>query len=448
MSVPTNGKVVLIDDHFEQALPLIEVLAKEGVAIRYYSGRGSNLPLNPINNVRLLFLDFKLEGMDFDNDPDNATQSLKHVVDRIIDENNGPYILACWSAASREIQRVVEALDIKPVCYFDLDKTYCLADRAKSFNRINTRLRNRIRTIGNYDLLLFWENLVNTSAGAVINGITGSIGNAQDLDSLLYSIAKADLGKLVVSANYKILARSILQVMNGLLGDSVENRLIDFKPSTKKSLAKSTNPRVQAIAKINSSILINQTNDNSFNPGNVYLSLQGKLRTISTKFLKERIDGKKAKSLINHKLSTQIPNWNRLSPNEREQRVISENKKYLETVIKDSKRIGIEVTPVCDHAQGTTTFHRFISGILIKKEYEAILSISKDEIAVYKIGPIFINRYSDIYYIVLDLKALSTSELGTLNNKRPLFRIRKELLVDIQHKVGSHLSRPGTYLLD
>ena len=59
MLYPRNGKVVIIDDVLEEALPLMQSLRSKNVSTLYYSGRYDELPAEPLNDVRLVFCDLK-----------------------------------------------------------------------------------------------------------------------------------------------------------------------------------------------------------------------------------------------------------------------------------------------------------------------------------------------------------------------------------------------------
>ena len=49
------------------------------------------------------------------------------------------------------------------------------------------------------------------------------------------------------------------------------------------------------------------------------------------------------------------------------------------------------------------------------------------------------------YKIVLDLHTVTGINENALSKMEPIFRFRKELLVDIQQKIASHIARPGFF---
>jgi hypothetical protein len=61
MNLPGNGSVVVIDDKHEEALPLLKVLSKNQVPVTYFMGGDPDeLPVHPLTDIRLLFLDINL----------------------------------------------------------------------------------------------------------------------------------------------------------------------------------------------------------------------------------------------------------------------------------------------------------------------------------------------------------------------------------------------------
>ena len=59
--IPLNGRIAIIDDVIEQALPLMRVLSKNRIPYVFYKGnRMEDLPDKPDNDIRILFLDLKL----------------------------------------------------------------------------------------------------------------------------------------------------------------------------------------------------------------------------------------------------------------------------------------------------------------------------------------------------------------------------------------------------
>ena len=61
MLLPKNGRIVVIDDKYEEALPLLRSIWQNGFAAIYFNGERKYLPQAPLDDVRVIFLDMELE---------------------------------------------------------------------------------------------------------------------------------------------------------------------------------------------------------------------------------------------------------------------------------------------------------------------------------------------------------------------------------------------------
>ena len=59
--IPLNGRIAIVDDQIEQALPLMRIFAKNNIPYVYYKGNDIEyLPEQPENDIRILLLDLNL----------------------------------------------------------------------------------------------------------------------------------------------------------------------------------------------------------------------------------------------------------------------------------------------------------------------------------------------------------------------------------------------------
>ena len=123
MLFPRCGKVLVIDDQVEEAVPLLNLLGKKGVSTMYYSGNLSELPESPFNEIRLVFCDLKFNVA---TDSKSVVSNVFSILKSLISEENGPYILLVWSAHGadylQELQKILETAKIKPEFILQLDK--------------------------------------------------------------------------------------------------------------------------------------------------------------------------------------------------------------------------------------------------------------------------------------------------------------------------------------
>ncbi len=127
-TLPINGRIVIIDNSIEQALPLMKEFGKLRLSYSYYDGTPENLPQEGSNvDVRLVFLDINL--IDDSVHPVQQLYSMVYaVMNRLIGESNFPYMLVCWSRNTDEYNQIIEKLnndlkDRKPICSIPLQKS-------------------------------------------------------------------------------------------------------------------------------------------------------------------------------------------------------------------------------------------------------------------------------------------------------------------------------------
>ena len=119
--------------------------------------------------------------------------------------------------------------------------------------------------------------------------------------------------------------------------------------------------------------------------------------------------------------------------------------KIKKEIKKSWVKLAVVVTPVCDFVQKENKIYdRIVKGLLIPSKYRNFID-EKSE-AVYVL-PITINYNSKEYILILDFRYFSTTELSAAN-ATPIFRLRQELLAEIQSKLARHINRQGILFLD
>lgn len=104
INLPNNGSIVILDDQYTEAEPLIKLLSKNNKSFRYYDGKPENLPSDTIEKeaTRLVFLDYNLT----EGTTGSASQAstITANLNRIISEENGPYFILLWSKDKDDAQ--------------------------------------------------------------------------------------------------------------------------------------------------------------------------------------------------------------------------------------------------------------------------------------------------------------------------------------------------------
>jgi hypothetical protein len=128
---------------------------------------------------------------------------------------------------------------------------------------------------------------------------------------------------------------------------------------------------------------------------------------------------------------------------EKDAKTKSEQDEIKSRVEGEIRPVLVEISPLCDYAQGEVVYHRTIAGFLIENYSDCAYSGSSQSLAATTTPPFHLKDSSKNFTLFLNFRGLSTHEGESFNNKSPIFRLRQELLVDLQHKAGSHFSRPG-----
>lgn len=104
--LPSYGKVLIIDDKYEDVVPIQNILAENGVPYIFYDySVFKDIEVKRVDAVRMVFLDIRLE--DGIQGPKNIATVLATVIEKVIQPKNGPYAIVLWTneiALKEEIQ--------------------------------------------------------------------------------------------------------------------------------------------------------------------------------------------------------------------------------------------------------------------------------------------------------------------------------------------------------
>jgi len=417
--LPENGRVVVIDDNYEEVLPLLKVLSKNKVPVMYFTGDVVELPDRPFSDVRIIFLDIELAT---EGQPDKTKISTaSNVIYKIIGTNNNPYFIIAWTKFNNLLDRIRKTLkNNSPLLILNLEKSECKNENGEfDIGIIENRLRDELKKAGIFHLFMLWDNLVHKSAGEIVNDFSTFYSLNNDWDKrtsiAFYNLAMAYSGLSVNPANTDEMIKNALLAFNGTFLDTLENNIREYTSLGEKHIKMirgDIDAKISAI--INTKLLcVMSGKSGKPEPGNVY-----ELDVLNT------ADKDKIKVKINELFNSK----GKISKYKKK------NKLY-----RQLKHVFLEVSPVCDYAQKKWRVHRVLPGLLWPHEHEA--RIKKAEFYIYK-TPLFEIK-GNLYRLVLDLRHLGSLNFSELQNKKPLFRIRHELLVDIQAYTARHINRPG-----
>lgn len=431
--IPLNGRIAIVDDKIEQALPLMRVLAKNNIPYTYYKGSDPEyLPDSPCNDIRILFLDLNLlDGRD--NQPKDIKSTLYSTIHRIISPQNFPYVVILWSRQEKEYKETIECLfkeelkDLAPIIVLNWIKSDFFPNFAENEENkekeyiIFEELIKVLSTIPAYGYLMQWENCAHISADTTIKKLFRNYNSSEEWSNyancILDMFAHSYLEKNFNDSTPEKKAKASLLFLNDVFNDTLESNVsnVHIQNATELQCEVSDESRDNIKAKINRTLLMSDQKESLNQPGCV-LSYNNPTKDITTFY---------------HKIFNDSINTKGLST--RDLKAIK-NKIYV-----NLQPCDVVVTPACDYAQKKNEYDRIVQGVILEAEFQQYINKSSE--AIY-ISPIF-EYDSRKSIIVLNFRYFKTDKLRDEDEKLFLFRMRTSLLSEIQSKLSRHINRQG-----
>lgn len=418
MILPDNGKAVVIDDKISEVQGLFAALSSKKVPFVYYSSEeGKDLPVTPLDNVRLIFLDLLLVDDSARQEPKQIVSNIVARLKKVINKDNGPYVLVYWSNKTKEYydefkkEFAGSLKEYKPLIEVMLDKSknndidYIVGEMEKKFNE----------QFGALNAFLFWESTVNKSGGNVVNEFAGfklpePATPDQSLKNILYKLAKAvdenGVDDLDDESKMKKAFDPVNEVLLDLLYSNIENcewpKITEINPS---GSGDDENYTASINARLHLRKLTSAQEKKALRSGNLYF----------IDIAEE--NGSQVSEIISRNISGTISN------------------KYF---------IKLDVSPQCDYAQREKIkCVRLLPGIMFEYSDTTIKIKGNADYRYGQCPAFFIDGKK--YGIVFDFGYL-TSEIIEEFKKQSLeakYTIGIKLLADIQAKLARHINRPG-----
>lgn len=420
MDLSRSGKIVLIDDIYKEAEPIIRSLGKLGIPLNYYSGKVAALPDQPLRGMRFVFLDINLEGMEGQDDKTKASNIIQILI-KIIPEDNGPYMIIFWTKHQEVIGQIIEnctEYNIPPIAWIDLEKTECINDQGEyDLDIIKVKLTEEMKKSGAFRLYVEWENILNIAGNEFIYnfGLLIKYGSnwSDETFILFYKLYKAYVEKNVLhDTDEQFRCASLL--LNRSFADVLKRRTImDLKiPDGIKLENGELDSSI--IAKLNSYLHISLPLLPRPSSGNFYYTNNETL----------------LKSLNNKLFKTgqSIP----------------------------EARLGfVIITPECDLAQnkvlihneeneGGERIHRVVYGVLSPFDPEFNGKRKGGNDASFIFGPFWNGGREEI--LVFHFGTVTFIHEGDMKDDSP-FSLSNDLLFDLQSKASNHVNRLGNFQL-
>lgn len=414
MILPNNGKVVVFDDQHKDVETLLKALSKEKIPYLYYQDElGLDLPDTPVENIRLVLLDLEL--VSNNPTPHNIIAAIGRRLQTVLSKNT-TYLLIYWSEKEDKYKENLEDAfnnrlkDYKPVLIKSLSKVAAKTSE-NPITYIRDNLREEMKLYNSMNAFLLWESCVNNAAGTITNNFTNIFQKNTDWDkdfcNLLFTLAKAQAGtEIVNSLNDNEKLTSAFELINSTLTANIENvflsKLGEISINNVKEGGHGVKPDEKL--KINTSIhLLKSSTLTHYFSGNLYIKDTSNIS----------ID------IIKHNFK---------------------DSKLAEINAANPKLICLDITPSCDYSQ-RKNYTRILYGVKVAGIFKDDLQ-NKD--SRYKLTPIM--EFDSRSYILFDFRHFKTflkEEFDILFPERPEYRLRKNLLLDIQAQLSNHINRPG-----
>lgn len=464
MSVlPSGGSIVVIDDSFAEASPLIQLLSKENKAYRYFDGEGSSLPSDgKFETTRLIFLDYNLTS---GTTGSNNISTIVSNLNRLIDKNNGPYFIFLWSKNQNDANEFVQELDryiadfphlrphkvkaIEKLNYFEQaeDMWQFISDKQEE---LRTEIQTAIAELALLEFFSKWENQVVLASQRLISKVADTVNCSEESEDsvakiLVHHLAKINLEQSIKSVEDSDIAAAAYQTLNTVFATYLNHKSGELRLENEefKDLNSLSSSSSVDKGKFNSWLNINQL-PNPSHLGEVFA-----LKT--TEFYDCNI-------VTNHE--------NRGSFIQKARRLKSSEDYF--------KVVELEVSPECDIAQNKRKFYRIVPGALIsvnllKKIYNDLpAGTDKKQFFIYHVKnngnlqynstpqsifrtPSFEfkdrnNSYEVI--LILDLSQFKTvpvtfNQRDYFQDKQSLFSINNDMLQDIKNSLATNIQKKG-----
>ncbi len=486
--IPKNGTIVIVDDKIDEALPLITALSKENISVKYYSGDIDSLPDEPISDIRILFMDLQLEGSSVNVDADVGR--VMSILTALVSENNGPFILLIWSTKESAydkalIEKIESDAKINPIGVRSMEKAFFFERvdddseqpyrvKPNFIENINFNIEKCLKDFDQMNLMMKFSNVVRSAEVSLLSGMPIDTENTQawidELSTLLFYMAEAEVGyqRLILDGeiNNSLVNHAVLDVLSDLLNDRVKRSLSEI---TEEIGDWEIRDSILVSAEVDNVVYKLTREPKAEKPGEynfIYRYGEDALpgyKNIS-KLLKElnKMDdgtkkevgiglvfdyvnrlGKINSSLLTmeHCDSGKLPGTVHIREDINLMKEILEPHEYPEEINDQMNLVVLELSPSCDYSQHKWKRNRIQPGVMIP--YGLFLThFTNVGAGYYYISPVL--DYNDESVVIMLDKRFFTSEvLSDSSDDKPVFRLRKEMVIEVQNQLGAHVSRPG-----
>ena len=415
------SRAVIFDDEPEKIAPILKLFEKHLVPQLYINFSKAPEEKNEeskLKNIRLIFTDFIKTGVSQGN-PESQLTSIINAITSTISLENGPMLIVTWSAHSNRLlgsfkKILKEAGYIFETIMLEKEKYLENPNIESMLEDINEKLNHK----EDFLRLLKWENKIKMSASTIISPFS-NLGQRQRTQ-IIEKLSKASLGS-AFNTSQSNLEKGFYNTMTNLLYDEMEKNIY---VSDSENRIEDDSLIADDIAYLNTKLMIDKSisgNDSNY-PSNVY----------PYKSFSDVCDSK-------HESLHDVCGF-RLD----ELKESLFTREHLDTIEDESlDMICIEISPYCDHAQQNMKKAKLITGFILSEEQKVKTKSKSDFIYLGNENQFFLKNNTEKSYLCLSFRHVFRVNPEFTNELIPLFRLRKEMVNEIQHQTAFYLSRPG-----
>ena len=438
MNKVVGARVVIIDDDFEEVKPLVAALSKRQIAACWYSGDVTQLPEEPVQmaSLRMAFLDIDLAGGG--TSAHDKVNSLVSVMARIFTRTTAGYGAILWTKHGELRRQFIEALLRTsvplPLFIATIAKDDCKKNGAFDLARIERQLQRGLRAATPWDIIWRWERDHISAGGELINSLAqlcrpATLPTADqlqtwqgtwdgNLSTLLVKLAQEELGADNLVSGRQVV-QGIYSTLAFLLTDSAETTWTKAFTALNRSganlVGRVPNPRLDAsmLGRINEMLCFTEKTQ-ALLSGNVYFARTRGVRN----------------AIAN------IPRHKDIVKD------VIQSPQHLSAVTSASEVVLVEVSPTCDHVQGKIRQCRLLAGVRVSADQANRLKKAE---FLWSLGPFHHKGANSC--LVIDLRQLFTCNKTILTSLRPTWRLRQQVLTELQNRFATHASRAAVLCL-
>ena len=470
MQFPNCGKVLVIDDTFTEALPLLKLLTWKGVPAMYHSGNRLELPESPFHEIRLVFCDLKFYGT---TDAKSVASNILALLNAFVAKDNGPYIFLVWSAHGDDyLETLKEALstsEIKPEFILQLSKADYFSRKADesvfdsiieelselglnpedeesvknlimekadqrsgislqphkdALEKIEEKLLEELKKANLFHLFVIWENAIASSAVQTVNSIYAAIPETiprdKRLRAMLFYLAKYRLEKQMDTADEKTKFDAAIASLNEMFSYFYSDSMNAMSMETIgiEKIQQLDEVRNLSASKFNRWKMIAPAVKGP-HPGNVF-----------------RDDSKHFQyhGMLTADIHTNNEKYNEI-------------RKELESN-EETQYILVDISADCDIAQRKLFLSRLVPGIMIlKSDFDRycaenkVKSKNKAPDYILMLSPVEVNAKE--WCILFNVNQLFADSCDALPDEKCLFSFTRTYITELKQKSAACISRHG-----